>query len=209
MIVLLGLLIVSSIKLRLKLDETEKTVRVWYTLLRVEIDLSGQQGKLMLAGIKLRRFPLDSTKTGKAEKPASLPKKPKKKKAKLTAKKRRSIFDLLSYLKFKYFRKAGSLLRHIKFHDLMLRISGGFLEPFYTGKMFAYYCALKGACPSVMAPISFQPDFSSGSLRFAGKGLAHIRMYYILEFVCFILADLVKEKIKKMFTNRKKGVEHG
>jgi len=48
-----------------------------------------------------------------------------------------------------------------------LTITGGFGDPFETGKVFGYYAILQGIFPSFMSHITFNPDFSK-KLKRAG-----------------------------------------
>ena len=100
----------------------------------------------------------------------------------------------------------------MRIRELSIKIRGGFLEPFYTGKMFAYYCAARGAFPSLMSHVSFQPDFSAEKLEAEGKGLVSLRMYYILRFVFGILVDITKDKVRKLMSVpkiRQRGASYG
>ena len=52
-------------------------------------------------------------------------------------------------------------------------------------------------------------DFIYVKLNAEGKGLASLKMFYILRFVFGLLADKVKEKLNNLFVIRKKGASYG
>jgi len=197
---LFGLLLAASIKVRFNFDESEKALRVSYTLMSLMLDFREKKGKVAFAGLPLKKLDL------KSRKKAAPPTEKKLRKGK-KAKKKRSFG--LSFLKMKYLRMVKPLLSGIRIRKLMVKISGGFMEPFNTGKMYGYYWAARGICPKLMSHVVFRPDFSSEHLAFEGKGLVSLRMFYIFRFVFAILADMTKEKIAGLFVIRKRGECYG
>lgn len=195
-LVLTALLLAVAIRVRFLFEKSEKSIYVSYTIIGVLIDIASKRGRLALAGIPIYKFDL------KREKKKPVAEKPAKKRKK---KKRFGLSDL----KLEYLGMAKSLIGEIGIEELTVNIRGGFLEPFYTGKMYGYYCAAKGIYPSLMSHIDFTPDFSSSSLEFKGQGVAYIRMYYILKFGFGLLADRLKTKTRELFVIRKRGASYG
>ncbi|UCD94415.1 MAG: hypothetical protein JSU69_11745 [Candidatus Zixiibacteriota bacterium] len=183
----IALLLAASVAARVILAETEKTVAVSYTLFGFRADLAVKTGQVSIAGVPLFRFKL----TGKKE--TKTKKKPTEKKEK---KKKRFKF---SDLKLEYLKMAKGLIGGLRIRELAISIHGGFMEPFYTGKMYAYYWAARGMYPDLISHINFRPDFSAGSLTIDGKALVSLRMFYIFRFACGLLADKIKEKSNKLF----------
>jgi len=99
----------------------------------------------------------------------------------------------ISNLNLDLLRKAKRLIGYIKINKLIVKIHGGFTEPFYTGKIYGYYWAMKGMFPKLMSHVDFRPDFSSGKLTFDSRGKLSIRLVYII----WILIQLGFESIAK------------
>jgi hypothetical protein len=194
---LVAVLLAASVAARVRLAEKEKTVFVAYTLVGFTADLAARTGRISVAGVPFPRFKL----TGKKKK--KLKKEPDKKKGK---KKKRFKF---SDLKIEYLKMAKNLIGGMRIRELEIDVRGGFMEPFYTGKMYAYYWAARGMYPNLISHVSFKPDFSSGSLDIQGKALVSLRMFYIFRFACGLLADKIKEKSNKLFGIRKRGTSYG
>ncbi|MEW5923648.1 MAG: DUF2953 domain-containing protein [Candidatus Zixiibacteriota bacterium] len=186
LLILVVLLLAASIRIRAKFDESEKMVAASYTFLRSLYDVSSKRVYISVFGITLFSFPIKSDEKEKAAIPEDIEKKKPKKKR----------FDF-SDINVKYLKMAKALIGGTKIKELAIKIRGGFTEPFYTGKMYGYYWAVKGMYPNLMSHVDFKPDFSSGSLIFEGKGLVTLRMFYILRFVCSLLFDRLKHKIGK------------
>lgn len=201
--IIIGYLLYSSIIIRLKYKDTEKSVSASYSIVAVTIDLAQLRGWLSLLYVPVYRFDLrkKKKKAAKAAKKAIKEKSDKKAKSK----KRFGLSDL----KLEYLIMAKELMSGIRIRQLQINISGGYREPFYTGKMFAYYCAARGIYPKLMSHIDFSPNFSSDKLKLEGKGLVSLRMFYIFRFVFGLLADKVKEKLNNLFVIRKKGASYG
>jgi hypothetical protein len=195
--ILIGYLAVASVKARLVLSEREKTITAAYAVLSFQADIMGRFGRVLIAGIPIHKFKIEGGKIEKAVMKAVTEKLAKEKRLRL------------SDLKIEHLRAAGRFIGHVRIKELLIKISGGLIEPFYTGKMFAYYCAARGIYPILMSHVHFRPDFSSEKLKFEGKGLASIRMFYIFKVGLGLLADRVKDKSKELFIIRKKGSIHG
>jgi hypothetical protein len=110
---------------------------------------------------------------------------------------------------FEYLKGARDLVGNIRLEFLNIKIRGGIFDPFYTGKMYAYYWAAKGAFPQLMSHVDFRPDFSSETVQIEGKGVVYLRMYYILKVGFSILAVMIKEKMANLFTFGKRGPSYG
>ncbi|MBW1784777.1 MAG: hypothetical protein JRL30_29040 [Deltaproteobacteria bacterium] len=207
LIIVAALLLAASVRIRAVFDESEKVIRASYTLFGSVYDIPSKKVVIMLAGVKLFSFPVTGKDAPDAKKDGEKEKKEKKKKKK--KKKRKFSF---SDLNIEYLKMAKNLVGGTKIRELVIKISGGFTEPFYTGKMYGYYCAAKGMYPNLMSHVDFKPDFSSGSLIFEGKGLVTLRMIYIFRFVCSLLNDKLKQKFWKKYSIKKmekKGSGHG
>jgi len=194
LIIVAALLLAASVRIRAVFDESEKVIRASYTLAGFVYDIPSKRVAVTLAGIRLFTFPISNKiaqvvlEKGAKEKPS------------------------FSDLKLEYLKKAKNLVGGTKIRELVIKISGGFTEPFYTGKMYGYYWAAKGMYPNLMSHVDFKPDFSSGSLIFEGKGLVTLRMFYIFRFVCSLLNDKLKQKFWKKYSIKKmekKGSGHG
>jgi len=197
---ILGYLLITSIVLRFRYLENDKSASLSYACATVMFDIVQKQGRLFLFRIPVYKFKANKEKEKKTDEiiKKKLEKKPKRKRR----------FNL-SDLKLEYLRMAKALIGGIRIRELLINISGGYKEPFYTGKMFAYYCAAKGMYPNLMSHLNFSPGFSSEKLNIEGKGLVSIKIFYILRFVCGLLADKVKEKANNFFVIRRKGASYG
>lgn len=195
-LVVIALLLAASVAARVILAETEKTVAVSYAFLGFRADLAVKTGRVYIVGVPLFRFKL----TDKKKKARKEPAKKKEKK-----KKRFKFSDM----KLEHLKMGKGLIGGLKIKELAINIHGGFMEPFYTGKMYAYYWAARGMYPALASHINFRPDFSAGSLTIDGKALVSLRMFYIFRFVCGLLADKIKEKSNKLFGTKKRGASYG
>jgi hypothetical protein len=198
---ILAALISASIKIRVRLVESQKTIAVKYTLFQMNLDLQKKTGHVRIAGIEVFRFELafERKLKEKAKKP--------RKELPPVGKERKKFY--LTDLKVEYLIRAKSLVGNIRIKELMIKLTGGWLEPFYTGKMFAYYCAAKGMYPSLMSHVEFRPDFSSEKMKIEGKGLVCLRMYHILRLIFGLLADKLKEKSHELFKIRRRVTIYG
>jgi hypothetical protein len=206
--IIIGYLLYTSIIIRLKYKDTEKSVSLSYAIVAVKIDLTQLRGRLFLLHVPVYRFDLRKTKKKKKAKAEAKTKAKADKERPDKKPKRKKKFGL-SDLKLEYLIMAKELMSGIRIRQLQINISGGYREPFYTGKMFAYYCAARGIYPKLMSHINFSPNFSSDKLKLEGKGLVSLRMFYIFKFVFGVLADKVKEKLNNLFVIRRKGASYG
>ena len=188
-----ALLLAASVAARVRLAQSEKTVVVSYTVVGFIADLAAKTGRISILGLPLFRINLARKKKKKTVKESAKKEKPKKKRFRF------------SDMRIEYLRMAKKLIGGMRIKELAINIHGGFTEPFYTGKMYAYYRAARGMYPSLISHIDFRPDFSSGSLTIDGKALVSLKMYYIFRFACGLLADKIKEKSNKLFGIRKRG----
>ena len=180
LIILIGYLLYASVNVRFRYEEAGKIVTMSYTAVGITFDITKRTGRLSLAWIPIYRFDLKK-KRKKKKKKKEVAAEIVEKKAEKKVKKKRKFG--LSDLKLKYLSMAKALMSGIRIRQLQINISGGYREPFYTGKMFAYYCAARGMYPRLMAHVIFFPDFTSEKLTTEGKGLVSLRMFYIFRFV--------------------------
>lgn len=192
-------LLISSIRFRVRFDETKKSVGVSYMFVRVAADIEKKRGTLYLFAIPVYHFPLRWKRDtiDKKRKPDADAKLVKPKKGLLP-----QGFQL-GYLKL-----VGRLLGRLRTKYLMLTITGGFGDPFETGKMFGYYAILQGIFPSFMSHIKFNPDFSKAGLQFKGRGLIYIRVYHLVIFVVRFLIMRRKSRLGEKNLLKKKGVSY-
>jgi hypothetical protein len=201
--VVIGYLMLASITARFQYETDEKSAVLSYSLLSFNFNIVQKQGRLFLFRIPVYTFTPGKKKKKKEPKvDKTVKEKPEKKEKK---KKRFKLSDL----KIEYLRMAKSLIGGIRIRELLIKISGGYREPFYTGKMYAYYWAAKGMYPNLMSHFHFSPDFSSERLNIEGKGLVSIKMFYIFRLFFGLLADKTKEKLNNLFVIRKKGASYG
>lgn len=198
LVALVAVMLASSLRLKLEFSDNAKFAALAFLFGTVSFDLPKRHLEIRMAGIRVKRI-----KTGKKAKVVKVEKgaieKPK-------AKKRRFK---IPKLKFIYARWALELLKKIRIRYLDLNIAGGFEDPYYTGNATAIYWAAKGIAPGLMSHITFSPEFSSGHLKFDGKGLITLKMYYIVKLILRLLTDMVETKIRRFFILRTKGVSYG
>ncbi len=190
--VIITVLVISAIRIRFTYEESEKTVRVSYTLAGIVLDLAAKRGRFLLAGLPVVRFPLK-------------PKAPTKVLRTIVEPKGMKKDEEFSWkdIRLDYLKRFKSLIGSFRIPELIIKIRGGFKEPFHTGKMYGYYWAMRGIYPNLMSHVDFKPDFSAGSLQVSGKGLVYLRMYDILYFVFTILNGLIRSKTKRLFNKKK------
>ncbi len=195
--VIIGFLLFASVIIRFRYEDTDRSASLSYTFVKFMFDITHEKVRFFLFRIPIYAFDAKDHRAFEFVK--------KKLDMKLMWKKKFGLSDL----KLEYLIMAKTLMGGIRIRQLQINISGGYREPFYTGKIFAYYCAAKGIYPNLMSHVDFSPDFSSEKLNFEGKGLASLRMFYILRFVFGLLADKAKEKLNNLFVIRKKGASYG
>ncbi len=187
-------ILIASIKMRFRFSDSEQVVSISYLALGLRLNFSDRSGKFCFNGMKIFGFPLKPSSIEEIAKKALLIEKTGRLK--------------LSDIKLEYFKMAGNLISHIRFKELQINIRGGFLEPFYTGKMYGYYWAVKGMYPNLMAHVDFRPDFSSAKLIFEGYGYFYLRLYYIVGTGIRLWSGILKEKKKNIFIIRKRGASY-
>ena len=198
-------LCLSSLKLRFRIDDRVKDLKVSYILAGVRIDFKDMAAKIYLAGIRVKSFAFADMIASKPEEKAEKAKEVGKKKEKKGFAFTRIGFDEVLY----YLKKGRYLMTKIRIRYLNIDISDGFADPYYTGQLFAVYSVLMGVCPRLASHISFRPDFSADSIKVRGKGLVAIRMLYILRVVLQILTGKVIEYLKIKQIKAKKGASYG
>ncbi len=154
------------------------------------------QGTIRLAGINVKTFDLIPRK--KPEKVKAVPKEkpaPKRKRG-------------MPKVGWDDFRMLVSFLKKFHVKYLCFTISGGFSDPYETGKYFGIYSALSGAAPGVMKHIAFYPDFASSGLHFEGKGLIYIRLFHIVYFAVKIVVKKRKWILGEPLIVKKKGASY-
>ncbi len=203
LILLAAVILIGSIRLRLRFEGNILTAEITFLILKTRLDLSSMILQFYLSGIRVYRTVLGGKKKKKSLKKIDSLKFIKGKK-----KKRKRWLKIPKDWRL-YLSKAIWLLKKIRISYLVIKIRGGFADPYYTGNCFAAYTVAGGIAPLVMKHIDFRPDFSAEKLRFAGKGLIYIRIYYIVYVAVYILQRYLSRKFNEWFTIRKKGVSYG
>ncbi len=190
----------SSIKLRLKFNESIKFIELSYTLIKFRLLFNDLTGRIYFGGIRIRKFNLLDIFTDKKPKEAIKAKGPREKKKKSVWAKSPNLRQILYYLK-----KLSYPIRKIKIKYLNIDISDGFSDPFYTGQLYAVYCTAKGIFPKLMSHINFRPDFSADRIKISGEGLVKLRICHILLPILQILADKILGMVRIPFLRIRKG----
>ncbi|MCP4703021.1 MAG: DUF2953 domain-containing protein, partial [candidate division Zixibacteria bacterium] len=200
-----GYFIFSSIKLRLKFDDTIRFIDLSYTLFRIRLLFNDKTGQIYIVGLKVKSFDLwDILKTDMSPKP--------KKTREDTIEKKKREFDWSGYLELKkmryYLKKLFYPIRKINFKYLNIEISDGFSDPYYTGQLYAVYSTVMGIFPKLMSHINFNPDFSADNIKIFGEGLVKLRLCHILLPILQILADKIFGMVRDPFLRLKKGTSY-
>jgi len=191
---IIAAILMSSIRLILKLDETDKYIKISFLIVALEIDLVEYAIQIVL----LNRFKFDASSIYKKMPKYSTEKKSKKEKKKFSFKN----IDL-GYLKhLKY------LISKIKIDRLMINIEGSILDPFNTGRIYGLYWALKGMFSQFMSHINFNPSFSTDKIKIDGYGNISIKLFYIIALVLKLMADIISKKRKQKATSNRRGVNY-
>ncbi|MCP4703018.1 MAG: DUF2953 domain-containing protein, partial [candidate division Zixibacteria bacterium] len=200
-----GYFIFSSIKLRLKFDDTIRFIDLSYTFFKIRLLFNDKTGRIYLAGIKVKTFNLwDILKTDRS---------PKSEKARDdTIEKKKRKFDWSGCLELKkmryYLKKLSYPIGKIKIKYLNIEISDGFSDPYHTGQLYATYSTIIGIFPKLMSHINFNPDFSADKLKISGEGLVKLRLCHILLPILQILADKIFGMVRNPFLRLKKGTSY-
>lgn len=205
-LIIIGYLLYTPLRLRLWLAETEKYVRFSYSIFGVVLDIGSMKLQFFVGRIRVYTF--DVKKAGLKKIDEIAKKKRKGRKTEKSKPGKRKRFELPGFW-FEYLKGAWNIVGHIRLDHLDIKISGGIFDPFYTGKFFGYYWAARGAFPRLMSHVQFRPDFSSETLQVEGKGVVYLRLYFILKVVLGLLAVMIKEKLTNLFTIRKRGPSYG
>lgn len=190
----------SSIKLRLLFNESNKFIELSYTLIKFRLLFNDLTGRIYFAGIRIKKFGLLEAISGRKPKKITKEEKPKKKKRKPAGPKSIKFGQILYYLKKLYYP-----IHKIKIKYLYLNISDGFSDPYYTGQLYALYTTFTGIFPKLMSHISFKPDFSADNIKIIGEGLVKLKIYHILLPILQILADKILGMVRTPFLRLKKG----
>ncbi len=193
------IILISAIRFRFRYDDSEKSIGVSYLIARVGIDFKEKKGAIVILGIPVYRFPLDRiTGVGREKKEPAAEAKPAKPKKRLK-------FPKFQWSDLRYLIR---LFRGLKIKYLELSATGGFGDPYETGKMFGYYAMLQGIFPSIMSHIRFNPDFSKAGLHLKGRGLIYIRVYHLVIFALRVLIIKRRSNLGEKRLLKRKGVSY-
>lgn len=193
----------SSIKLRLKFDDSIKCIDLSYTIIRFRLLFNDMTGRIYLSGVRINKFGLLESISRRKSKKKIKEDKAIKKKRKFAGLKSIKFGQILYYLKKLYYP-----ICRIKIKYLNISISDGFSDPYHTGQLYAVYSTVAGIFPKLMSHINFKPDFSADSIKIRGEGLVKLRICHILLPVLQILADKIFGMVRNPFLSLKKGTSY-
>lgn len=202
-------LIFSSIKLRLKFNESIKFIDLSYTFIRLRLLFNDMTGRIYLAGIGIKKINIieeilkDRPKKVKRAKEAKVVDKETVKKKKSSKFESINLKKIIFYLKKLYYPICKINIKYLK-----IKITDGFSDPYYTGQLYAIYSTASGIFPKLMSNIDFKPDFSADSIKIDGEGLVKLRIFHILLPLLQILTDKIFGMAKNPFLRIKKGTSY-
>ncbi|SYZ72679.1 hypothetical protein TRIP_C20794 [Candidatus Zixiibacteriota bacterium] len=191
-----ALLLAAAVRFGFRYDREVKEIFLSYLLLRAVIDFREMNIRISLAGINIKQLDLKGGEK-RAEVKKEKPEAPKKKRKFRRPEFGWSDLNLLKSLIEKF---------HIKY--LALNISGGFSDPYETGKYFGIYTAVSGILPKIMRHINFRPDFTTDILHFDGKGLIYVRPYALIFWILKVVIKKRKSLFGESLYLKKKGASY-